>query len=140
MITIDGSHGGGQLLRTALSLSAVTKKPFRIVNIRGKREESGIKPQHLAAIKAMEELCNADVKGNFKGSHELEFVPYNIEKKELTVDIGTAGSTTLVLQTIIPSCLDKEMKITVEAGRILCIVLEAITLHTYFVISCARWD
>src|SRR3989344_5410047 len=116
MIEIEGQHGGGQLLRTALSLSAATKKPFRILNIRGKREESGIKPQHLAAINAMKELCDADVEGNFKGSHELTFVPHAIEKKELVVDIGTAGSTTLVLQTIIPSCLDKEMNLIVRGG------------------------
>lgn len=116
MIEIDGRHGGGQLLRTALSLSAATKKPFRILNIRGKREESGIKPQHLAAISAMKELCDADVEGNFKGSHELIFVPHAIEKRELSIDIGTAGSATLVLQTVIPSCLDKEMKIIVRGG------------------------
>ena len=118
MIEIDGQHSGGQSLRSALSLSVLTGKPFKIINIRGKREEGGLKHQHLAAVNAMGYLCNAKITGAELGSKELEFHPGNIDKDNLKIDVGTAGSSTLILQTIIPACsnYNKKIKIDVKGG------------------------
>lgn len=118
MIEIDGQHSGGQSLRSALSLSVLTGKPFKIINIRGKREESGLKNQHLAAVNAMAYLCNAKLIGNKLGSKELEFYPGKIDKTKIDIDIKSAGSSTLILQTIIPACLnyDKKLIINIKGG------------------------
>lgn len=115
MILVDGGKGGGQIVRTALSLSAVTKKECIIKNIRGQRGESGLKAQHLAAVKAMQQLCHADVTGAYEGSREITFIPGNIEGGKYTVDIGTAGSTTLLLQTLLPACLREDAPVTLIA-------------------------
>ncbi len=110
MITIDGSSAGGQLLRTSLSLSALTKKPFKMINIRSNRQSPGLRHQHLTAVNAIAKICNAKVKGNELHSHELEFIPNDINPGDYKFDIGTAGSTTLVLETlIVPLSFAKEM-------------------------------
>jgi len=118
MIKIEGSQGGGQVLRSALSLSVITQQPFRMVDIRGQRGEGGLKYQHRAVVKAMQELCNAEVKGAELKSREIEFVPKRIVKDRVDVDIGTAGSATLVLQTIIPVLFheQKSMVVRVRGG------------------------
>jgi RNA 3'-phosphate cyclase len=106
MIEIDGSHGegGGQILRTAISLSAITKKPVRILNIRANRPNPGLNYQHVISIQSVVKLCNADVKGLGKGSKEVEFSPHKIKGGKFHFDILTAGSTTLVLQAcLLPS-------------------------------------
>jgi len=108
MITIDGSVGGGQLLRTALSLSAATGQAFEITHIRGQRTERGLKPQHLTAVHAMQRLCQARVEGDRLGSTSLRFEPGKVSGGHYRFDIGTAGSTTLVLQTLLPACLREE--------------------------------
>ncbi|MEE9150398.1 MAG: RNA 3'-terminal phosphate cyclase [Thermoplasmata archaeon] len=111
MIEIDGSHGegGGQILRTAISLSSLTKKPVRITNIRANRPNPGLNYQHVVAIKSVAELCNADVKGLNKGSKEVEFHPHEIRGGKFHFDILTAGSTTLVLQAcLLPSLFASE--------------------------------
>ena len=105
MITIDGTtgEGGGQVLRTALSLSAITGKPFVINNIRGKRSKPGLRQQHLTCVEAAAEVCNGMVEGNYVGSSVLTFRPgKQILPGRYSWDIGTAGSTTLVLQTVLP--------------------------------------
>lgn len=102
MIEIDGRAGGGQMLRTALSLSAAKNRAFRMENIRGKRPNPGLKRQHLEAVKAVKRLCNADVKGDEQGSETLEFRPGKLEQQDFTVNIGTAGSITLLLDTVLP--------------------------------------
>ena len=114
MIQIDGSIGGGQLLRTSLSLSAITQKPFRIINIRGKRENPGLQKQHLTAVNAILEICNAKVKGNELHSTELEFIPSKVISKNYKFDIGTAGSTTLVAQTLIPTLITADKSSIIE--------------------------
>ncbi len=111
MLEIDGSHGegGGQILRTAISLSSLTKKPVRITNIRANRPNPGLNYQHVISIKSVSELCNADVKGLSKGSKEVEFHPHEIRGGKFHFDILTAGSTTLVLQAcLLPSLFASE--------------------------------
>jgi RNA 3'-terminal phosphate cyclase (ATP) len=101
-ITIDGSagEGGGQILRTSLSLSMITGRPFRIVKLRQNRSKPGLRPQHLAAVRAAAALCEAKIQGGEVGSRELMFTPGEKAPEDLTVDIGTAGATALVLQTL----------------------------------------
>lgn len=114
MIQIDGSIGGGQILRTSLSLSTLTQKSFRMINIRGKREKSGLQHQHLTAVNSIAEICNAKVKGDVPHSHELEFIPSEVISGNYKFDIGTAGSTTLVLQTLLPPLIFTDHESTVE--------------------------
>src|SRR6516225_9054251 len=99
LITRDGSQGegGGQILRTALTLSLLTGKPFRLVKVRANRETPGLRPQHLSAVRAAAELGNAEVSGASVGSRELTFRPGAYAPRDLEIDIGTAGSTALVL-------------------------------------------
>jgi RNA 3'-terminal phosphate cyclase (ATP) len=105
MIEIDGSYreGGGQILRTALSLSCLFQKPFRIFNIRRGRKKPGLMPQHLTCVRAAQLLSNAEVVGDDKGSTDLLFSPNEVKNGDFFFDIGTAGSTSLVLQTLIPA-------------------------------------
>mgnify|MGYP000117906937 CR=1 FL=1 len=103
MIEIDGSYGegGGQILRTALALSAVTKKPCYIFNIRKNRENPGLGVQHLVGVQALAELCNAKIEGAEIGSREIFFEPNDIFLKEIEVKIETAASITLILQMLL---------------------------------------
>lgn len=103
MITIDGSHGegGGQMLRTALALSAISGEAFRMTNIRAGRDNPGLKAQHVAAIKAVQKLCGAVVDGAELHSTEITFFPKLLKGADVEIDVGTAGSITLVLQAAI---------------------------------------
>lgn len=104
MIVIDGSEGegGGQVLRTALSLSILTGKPFRIENIRAKRERSGALRQHVTAVEAACAVGGAECEDLAIGASELSFVPGKTVAGEHHFAVGTAGSTSLVLQTVLP--------------------------------------
>ena len=114
-IEIDGSQGegGGQILRTSLTLSAVTGQPVRIEKIRAGREKPGLKRQHLTCVKAVAEICGAKVSAVEVGSGELEFVPGAIKGGDYRFDVGTAGSVTLVAQTVIPVLLKADVPSTV---------------------------
>lgn len=104
-VLIDGSYGegGGQILRAALSLSMLTGRPFRVVNIRRKRPQPGLRPQHLTAVRAAAALCAAVVEGDAVGSTELYFAPQApVQPGSYRFDVGTAGATTLILQTLLP--------------------------------------
>ena len=104
MIDINGSHGegGGQILRTSISLSALTMKPVRITNIRAGRRNPGLRRQHMAGIELTAQLVNASVKGLEIGSTEIEFVPRTRQSGEFSYDVGTAGSISLILQAVLP--------------------------------------
>jgi len=103
MITIDGSEGegGGQVLRNALALSLVTGQPFRVTNIRGRREKPGLMRQHLTAVEAACTIGNAECEGVAIGSGEIAFRPGAVRAGDYKFAVGTAGSTGLVLQTIL---------------------------------------
>ena len=107
VIEIDGSYGegGGQVIRTAITLSCITNQPFRIINIRKNRKQSGLKAQHLTGVNAAAHICNANVSGNKIGSTELTFIPGKHEHGKFQFNIETAGSITLVLQTLVPIAL-----------------------------------
>jgi RNA 3'-terminal phosphate cyclase (ATP) len=119
-IEIDGSigEGGGQILRTALSLSMITGTPFEIKNIRANRPKPGLLRQHLTAVLAAKEVCSARVEGAEMGSPSLTFQPGAVKGGAYTFAIGSAGSATLVLQTILPALLfaDTESHITIDGG------------------------
>ncbi len=120
IITIDGSlgEGGGQILRTALALSLITGKPFRIVNIRAGRKKPGLLRQHLTAVLAATEIGSAVSDGAEIGSRELVFRPEKVSPGDYRFAVGTAGSTTLVLQTILPALMlaSKPSRLTLEGG------------------------
>jgi len=120
MIRIDGSsgEGGGQILRSSLSLSLATGKAFRIENIRAKRERPGLLRQHLTAVLAAAEIGGAEVEGANLGSQSLSFVPGPVKPGNHRFVIGTAGSGTLVLQTILPALMTASGPscLTIEGG------------------------
>lgn len=118
MIEIDGSVGGGQLLRTALSLSMVTATPFTMTGIRAKRSRPGLMRQHLTAVDAARQISGAVVTGADPGSQTLNFAPQAIRAGDYHFPIGTAGSTTLVLQTVLPALIraNKASSIRLEGG------------------------
>lgn len=116
MIEVDGSigEGGGAILRTALALSAVSWKPVHIYNIRAKRTKPGLQPQHLRGVEALTKLTNARVEGLELHSKELKFEPSVTEGGRYRVDIGTAGSTTLILQILMLAAAFARKPVEVE--------------------------
>lgn len=120
MIEINGSYGegGGQVVRTAVALSAVTGKAVRLKNIRKNRPNPGLKAQHLRSLETAARICNARVSGLVLGSTELSFTPMEIESKDSRIDIGTAGSITLLLQGLMPALpfAKEEMTLRVRGG------------------------
>lgn len=120
MIQIDGAvgEGGGQILRSALTLSLVSQQPFHIKNVRAQRPKPGLRPQHLQAVNAAAAISQARVAGARSGSQSLTFEPSDIRPGEYAFAIKTAGSTSLVLQTIfIPLSLAHEnSQVTIEGG------------------------
>jgi RNA 3'-terminal phosphate cyclase (ATP) len=120
MLTIDGSigEGGGQILRTALSLAICEQRAFKIVNIRGQRPKPGLRPQHLAAVRAAAQICSASVEGDAIGSRALTFIPGRVEPGNYLFSIGTAGSASLVLQTVLPALLtaERSSELRLEGG------------------------
>ena len=107
MLTIDGSYGegGGQILRTALGLSLVTGQPFRIEKIRAGRRKPGLQAQHLTAVQAAATVGAAEMEGAEIGSQNLVFHPRQVRPGDFAFAVGTAGSATLVLQTVLPALI-----------------------------------
>lgn len=120
MIVIDGSQGegGGQMLRTALSLSLVTGKPFRMHDIRGKRSRPGVMRQHVTAVEAACAIGGAQCAELTVGAGDLTFVPGRVEPGEYRFAVGTAGSTSLVFQTLLPPLMlaDRPSRLVLEGG------------------------
>ena len=120
MITIDGSmgEGGGQVLRTTLALAMCTQQPVRIVNIRAKRKKPGLMRQHLTAVQAAVQISNGAADGAAIGSGEIVFEPGKVQAGAYTFSVGTAGSTSLVFQTILPALMmaSGPSVITLEGG------------------------
>jgi RNA 3'-phosphate cyclase len=107
MRLIDGSYGegGGQLLRTAVALSAITGEAVHITDIRAKRSNPGLAAQHLTAVRAVAELCDGEVEGLRIGSQDVVFRPGRIKGGAFRFDVGTAGSIPLVLQALLPAAI-----------------------------------
>jgi RNA 3'-terminal phosphate cyclase (ATP) len=120
MIEIDGSfgEGGGQILRTAMALSVIFKRPLTLHHIRAKRKNPGLGHQHLMAVNALAKISGAEVEGNVIGSQKLTFIPEEICSGDYRFQIGTAGSTTLLFQALLlPLCLSqKGFRLTLEGG------------------------
>lgn len=119
-IEIDGSYGegGGQILRTALALSAILKKPFSIHHIRSRRKNPGLQAQHLEAVEASSRITDAETEGVKFGSQKIVFIPRRIVPGNYQFEVKTAGSVTLILQAILlPLCLGNERsKLTLVGG------------------------
>lgn len=120
LVRIDGSYGegGGQIIRSAVTLSSLTQKPVEIFNIRKNRKVSGLRAQHLTGIKILAKICNAKVEGLHIGSTMVRFYPSKIQDMQLKEDVGTAGSISLILQVLIPavSISKKRLKISITGG------------------------
>lgn len=116
MIEVDGSlgEGGGQILRTAVALASVLGKEARIFRIRAGRSQPGIKAQHLTGVRAAAEVCSASMKGAEEGSTELVYRSGTPKSGRFSFDVGTAGSITLVLQTLTPVMAFAPGKVEVE--------------------------
>ena len=119
-LEIDGSfgEGGGQVIRTAITLSCIMNQPVLIENIRKNRKNPGLKPQHLTALKILKKICNANLDPLKIGDTSLKFIPNNIQSLNLKEDIGTAGSISLIIQVLIPiiAICKKTIKLTITGG------------------------
>ena len=119
-LKIDGSYGegGGQIVRSAVTLSCITNKPVQIENIRKNRKVPGLRPQHLIGVKLLSKICNANVEGLEIGSSTIKFIPNEVENSSLKENIGTAGSISLILQVLIPaiSISKKSLKLSIIGG------------------------
>lgn len=114
-LQIDGSfgEGGGQILRSSLALSMITGRPFRIFNIRANRPKPGLRRQHMTAVLAAAAVCSAEVTGAQVDSREVTFAPGAIQGGNYFFDVGSAGSTMLVLQTILPALMTAQSPSTI---------------------------
>ncbi|RMW38904.1 MAG: RNA 3'-phosphate cyclase [Nitrosopumilus sp.] len=119
-LKINGGHGegGGQIIRSAITLSSITKQPIHIVNIRKNRKVPGLKAQHLTAIKILKKISNSKVFGDEIGSTELKFIPGEIKNSKLSENVGTAGSISLILQVLIPivAISQKKLDLSIKGG------------------------
>lgn len=119
-IQIDGSQGegGGQILRTALALSMITGTPFELINIRAGRKKPGLMRQHLVCVQASQRISNATVEGAELHSQKLYFAPQQVQAGHYDFQIGSAGSTVLVLQTLLPALMmqDQASQINIHGG------------------------
>ncbi|MHA1505960.1 MAG: RNA 3'-terminal phosphate cyclase [Candidatus Asgardarchaeia archaeon] len=120
LIEIDGSmgEGGGQILRMSLALASVLEVPIRVYNIRKRRPRPGLMPQHLNVVRILSQITEADVLGANIGSRDVVFKPKRIKGGSYRVDIGTAGSISLILQAILPAAVfaDDEVEMEVIGG------------------------
>lgn len=118
MITIDGGHGGGAVVRTVIGLAAATGTPVTVENIRENRSNPGLRHQHLAGITAVADVFDADLSGAELGSQTVQFTPHAVSREEVRIDIPTAGSVALALQPLQIALLgvDEAVEVTVDGG------------------------
>lgn len=120
MKTIDASHGegGGQLVRTACALAALTGEGVRLVNMRAGRRPPGLAAQHMTAVRAVATLCDAEVAGLALGAREVVFLPGRLRAGDFHFDVGTAGAVALVVQALLPAALlaPGPVRVTVTGG------------------------
>jgi len=119
MIEIDGSRksGSGTILRLSVALSAITGEPLHIYNIRKKRSQPGLRPQHLEAVLTAAKLCDADVKGAHIGSQEIWFHPREINGGYVRAEIGTAGSIPMLIMTVLPICIYAREPVNLQISK-----------------------
>jgi RNA 3'-terminal phosphate cyclase (ATP) len=117
LVALDGAmgEGGGQVLRAALALAAVTGRGFEIARIRARRPRPGLMPQHLATIRAVALACGAKVSGAFDGSPDLRFEPGPVVAGSFRFEIGTAGAVSLLMETVLPVLGTASARSRVEA-------------------------
>ncbi|AUV80568.1 RNA 3'-terminal phosphate cyclase [Salinigranum rubrum] len=115
-LELDGSDGGGQLVRTALTLSCLGGQPFEMTGVRADRPNPGLRPQHLACVDAAAALTGATVEGADAGSERLTFAPAHAPRGDVAVDVGTAGSVALVFDTVLPFAAEIDEPITLTAS------------------------
>ena len=119
-LKINGGHGegGGQIIRSAITLSCITKQPIHLENIRKNRKIPGLRPQHLVVITILQKITSAKIIGAELGSTELRFIPNDIKSLDLVEDVETAGSIPLILQALIPviSVSQKKLNLTIKGG------------------------
>lgn len=120
VLKIDGSHGesGGQILRSAITLSSITGIPIQIENIRKNRKVPGLRAQHLTAVKLLAKICNAKVEGLQIGSSTVAFHPNQMQDASLQENVGTAGSISLIMQVLIPAVAlaKKKLELSIIGG------------------------
>jgi RNA 3'-terminal phosphate cyclase (ATP) len=118
MLSVDGSlmEGGGQIVRSAVALSAISERPVEITNIRANRERPGLAAQHVAAVRAVAEACGATCTGLSVGSRKIIFFPGAPRKGDSRIEVGTAGSVSLVIQAWVPVALLSGGTLTVTGG------------------------
>lgn len=119
MLEIDGSQksGSGTILRLSIALASIIGEPLHIYNVRKKRSEPGLRPQHLESVLTAAKICNANVKGAYVGSQEIWFEPGGIEGGEISAEIGTAGSIPMLIMTVLPMCAFAEKPVTLRISR-----------------------
>jgi len=119
LLEIDGSQksGSGTILRLSIALAGILGEPLHIYNIRQRREQPGLRPQHLEAVLTAAKLCNAETEGAKLGSRELWFKPSGIAGGEIRAEIGTAGSIPMLLLTILPVCAYAERSVTIHVVK-----------------------
>jgi len=119
-LKIDGSfgEGGGQILRSAITLSCITKRPIQIDKIRHNRKVPGLRAQHLTTLNLLAKICNAKTEGVHIGSTSIKFSPNEIQDMRIKESVGTAGSIPLILQALIPvvSLAKKKLNLSIEGG------------------------
>jgi RNA 3'-phosphate cyclase len=119
MLEINGGQksGSGTILRLSVALAGILNEPLHIFNVRGKRTQPGLRPQHLEAVLTAAKLCDAEVKGAELGSRELWFVPGEIRGGEIHAEIGTAGSIPMLLLTVLPLCTFAKNPVRIHVSK-----------------------
>ncbi len=134
MLELDGSkyEGGGAILRVATALAAITKRNCRVFNIRKKRPKPGLRYQHFLGLQALAHFCNGKLEGNYLGSTEIKFYPGSNYREHISINIPTAGSITLLLQTLIPPSIFAHSTVPGQTPKYIKITFNGGATDTFF--------